>query len=671
MLEQYSSSRLLRTEISTLIGLMIKAPIDLTLPQPETLQELIDRTDQLMKELHEAMNAPAIEQLRNAMLQRTSDNPFTRGCLLRESIFYGGESAYLSQYRDFSLPKYTRDNEWLSNNKGFTIDEAHTVVTAMFAHQNESLTTTLEGLREKPPESWTMLPAFTFSIEDIVNRTELAVEIVRSVVSAFTLPSDETNSGFHSVSDFNVANAYPIIGIGGDEYLCYQGYGIAEALYESPFYWMLADKSYHAASDNRGKFTEDFCVERLRHVFGTDRVLQNVFLYRGKERVAEIDVLVLFADRAIIVQAKSKRLTIESRKGNDNQLREDFAKGIQAAYDQGHLSAELMLDPAVRMELEDGTLISSSVPISEIYIFCTLSDHYPALSFQSRQFLETRSTDVIRPPFVMDIFTLDVVTEILASPLYFLSYINRRVGYADRIMASHELTILAYHLKQNLWIEDDTSLVHLGDDINVDLDAAMFARREGLPGNKTPDGLLTRVKNSTVGKLISQIEYAEDLHTINFGFLLLSLNEDTINQLSKGIEAISTGSRTDQQHHDVTIGIDGLSTGITLHANFESNENARSRLAWHCEKRKYTQRATTWYGVCTDPDTGNIRFGLTLNSPWVQSEAMDKATADPPKGSTKINPTTYVRPRRRKIGRNEPCPCGSGIKHKKCCLYRR
>ena len=25
-------------------------------------------------------------------------------------------------------------------------------------------------------------------------------------------------------------------------------------------------------------------------------------------------------------------------------------------------------------------------------------------------------------------------------------------------------------------------------------------------------------------------------------------------------------------------------------------------------------------------------------------------------------------PRRGKVGRNEPCPCGSGVKYKKCCL---
>ena len=35
-----------------------------------------------------------------------------RGVALREPIFYGGESAYILQYRDFSLPKYATDNAW-------------------------------------------------------------------------------------------------------------------------------------------------------------------------------------------------------------------------------------------------------------------------------------------------------------------------------------------------------------------------------------------------------------------------------------------------------------------------------------------------------------------------------------------------------------------------------
>lgn len=39
MREMFSPSRLIRTEINTLIGLMVKADIDWALPTPHTLQE--------------------------------------------------------------------------------------------------------------------------------------------------------------------------------------------------------------------------------------------------------------------------------------------------------------------------------------------------------------------------------------------------------------------------------------------------------------------------------------------------------------------------------------------------------------------------------------------------------------------------------------------------------
>ena len=59
-----------------------------------------------------------------------------------------------------------------------------------------------------------------------------------------------------------------------------------------------------------------------------------------------------------------------------------------------------------------------------------------------------------------EVFALDAMTEMLQSPLQFLSYVNRRANHSDQPLAAQELTILGYHLKQNLWIEPDVGLVH-------------------------------------------------------------------------------------------------------------------------------------------------------------------------------------------------------------------
>lgn len=65
-------------------------------------------------------------------------------------------------------------------------------------------------------------------------------------------------------------------------------------------------------------FTETFCKEKLEAIFGKNRVVSNIDIIDPKKNKAgEIDVLAIFVDGAIILQAKSKRLTIEAKKGND------------------------------------------------------------------------------------------------------------------------------------------------------------------------------------------------------------------------------------------------------------------------------------------------------------------------------------------------------------------
>src|SRR2546425_1144939 len=55
----FSESRLIRTETSTLIGLLIKQDIDFTLPAPAVIQQYINKSDALLKELHDSMSGVA------------------------------------------------------------------------------------------------------------------------------------------------------------------------------------------------------------------------------------------------------------------------------------------------------------------------------------------------------------------------------------------------------------------------------------------------------------------------------------------------------------------------------------------------------------------------------------------------------------------------------------
>ena len=138
-----------------------------------------------------------------------------------------------------------------------------------------------------------------------------------------------------------------------------QHYGIAEALYDSPFYWMNTDQTNRQnASRHRGEFTEAFAEDRLTRVFGSNKVFLNVEIEKTKgATLGEIDVLVLFGNRAIVLQAKSKKLTHAARKGNDLLLQRDFKAAVQDAVDQAFMCADLLGDPSVRLLCKNGKTV--------------------------------------------------------------------------------------------------------------------------------------------------------------------------------------------------------------------------------------------------------------------------------------------------------------------------
>ena len=661
-----------RAEISTLIGLLIKDDIDWTLPAPSVMQEYLDETEALLQELHESMRQPMIAVASEESEQKTpagSDfNPPASGKVLRETIFYGSESAYSFQYRDLAPRKYENDDEWLETNKGFSINTAREIGYVVAKIQNEKLSDTRAGMGKTSPDTWTILPGFTFTDREVAERANIDVAIAQKVFAAFSVPSTENNRSFQTLNDFNIINAAPLIRYSDDSFVLFQNHSLVEAMYESPFYWMCADRPYRAiAMQNRGRFTEEFCRERLEVVFGKKNVHSNVDIFKSKgEKISEIDVLVLFGNRAIVLQAKSKKLTLEARKGNDQKIRDDFTRSIQDAYDQGYKCAEYLAHGGFKLKGAGTQEITVRHKLKEIYVICVVSSYYPALSFQAREFLKSQSTDTIPPPFIMDVFTLDAMTEMLQSPLKLLSYINRRTNYSDRLHANHELTILSHHIKTNLWVNDELDLLFLGEDISSDLDVAMTVRREDLPGERTPDGILTCLERTTLGRIVKTIEASPGPTTIDLGFMLMTFSEETFVRVSNKIDEIVGLARKDGKDHDLTMPFQEGKTGLIIHCNDDPVVMADRWLRAHCTQRKYIEKADTWFGVCISPETATLRFIVKLDHKWERSAEMDgetqhflnrvASTTPSPRGAT------------RKIGRNAPCPCGSGLKYKKCCL---
>jgi hypothetical protein len=667
--DSYDNKHLIRTELNTLIGLMYKGTLDFTLPDQTTLGNYISKADELLLELHHSLTPSPFDELAEGQIPENFD-PFSEGKYLREPIFYSGEGAYDFQYRELALIKYAADSKWLQDNRGFEISEAIQVLSHLQVSISNAMMSQLQSLLTTHPDKWTFLPALVVNINDLSNVSNFPREKVERIINEFTLPTGNKNNEFNALNDFNIAVACPFIRINHDEYIIFQLYSLYESIYESPFFWFLKDKLYlDTALGNRGSFTEQFCAKRLTDIFNPQRVFSNVTIRdKSGNDIAEIDILVLFGNRAIIFQTKSKRLTLASRKGNDNSLRDDFQKSIQDAYNQGLKCAALFDDTSVTFFKSDGQILTLKHNVSIKYIVCAICDHYPALAFQARQFLKYTATENVPAPFIMDIFTLDAMAEMLDTPLYFLDYIDKRTRSFEKIAVTHEFTTLSYHLKQNLWLGEEYNMMYLHDDITADLDIAMMARRTGIEGARTPTGILTQFVDKSVGALLRDLEAIEDPMATNLAIMLLSVSGDTLNDLDKAIDELCNRGRRDGLHHDITLCFGKVGEGLTVHFNRDNIEKSRSRLLVHAERRKYSEKCDRWFGICIDPFTGKPRFGLELNEKWEFDAQKEAALKKLPVGIPGKSLIALLQSSPKKYGRNEPCPCGSGKKFKKCCL---
>lgn len=196
----------------------------------------------------------------------------------------------------------------------------------------------------------------------------------------------------------------------------------------------------------------------------------------------------------------------------------------------------------------------------------------------------------------------------------------------------------------------------------------MSVRREGVPGERTPDGILTRLKGTRVGEIVKSIESRPDPPTINLGLSLLTLGENTAVNLSNLVDRMARQSDIDGHHHDLSLPMGEIGEGLTVHCNNHPVAIAAPKLEKrHCLLRKYKGKVARWYGICITPDA-SLRFGLNLDFAWEYDQEMEKILSVLPRSGFPVDIRNPNGPRP-KIRRNEACPCGSGRKYKKCCLF--
>ena len=661
---QANDEWLTERELTLTAGLFAKSPISIPcIPSENTLEVQLQQLYSLHNDLHDAVMRPMQERAMSRIKATNSGNetriPFNAS-EMAEPIFYSGSGAYAFQYLEFAREKYCYDSSWLLDNVGLSIDvmikAAERLVMLRQVRFKDFWRATSHEDRCQ-----LALEIFSFTRDDLDLLTEREFD---SFTETFAVTPGQIENILTTVGDHNELEFKPIIELGKGHFFLPIIFDLAKSIYESPFYWIIEDQSYkEQAASHRGKVTEEIAARLLKAVF-QDRVYRNVEIRKGKDVVNEIDVLAIAGNRALVVQAKSKRLTLLSRQGDDAQMKKDFIQAVQEAYEQGLDSRRLLLNGQHDYLDKESNPIKLPNQLQDVYVICLTLDHFPAVSPMTRLFLEKEATDP--NPVAMSIFDLDVLMGYLVSPLDFIHYIYQRSKWSGSIYGSCEVSFLAWYLNRGLSLTQEVSGVVLPESMAGLIDADYpqkkgkneFLRQLlGIDFSNAGDvSLGSRFQNSELRQFISLLERSSDPEATDAAFMLLDLSQDIASYFSERIvEAMHECNQTRSICGCGIVLPDG--TGISFVWVPDSVFSLESVLHHHAIAYKYKHKSNRWLGLGGMLDSRDIAVTFS-RKPWYADADLDELAR------TSLLPDGHGW----KPSRNASCWCGSGLKYRDCHL---
>lgn len=371
------------------------------------------------------------------------------GNWLKESIFYTGAGAYDLQMIQFIEPKYRYDREWILTNKyvdinifmSFFID----IKRMMIKHRTNLIASLQKSAAKK-----------TFSASDLF--TINVIPLIRinpkyaQIIDEFSFPIEQPICvDINDIGDYNPISSKPIIRLDDDHIFIPYLPLLATALYETPYYWIGEDKDYyeHCGKDNRGKAAEEITHNLLARVFSKERTYKNVEIRKNSKAVlAEIDVLAIYGNIAIIVQVKSKRLTERSKKGDEASIQKDFLQAVKKAYEQAERSEKALLNKENKCYNKESQIDVS--PIDTCIKLSVTLDFFPAVDNIAKRELGTQPQLL-----ALSIFDLDMLTSYIPDALRLTEYFRYRSTHRGFLQTDNEACYLGFYLKNGFKDYDD------------------------------------------------------------------------------------------------------------------------------------------------------------------------------------------------------------------------
>ena len=406
----------------------------------------------------------------------------------------------------------------------------------------------------------------------------------------------------------------------------------------------------------KGEYLEDKSLELFRKILPNCEVYKS--LKYGKDD--EVDGIVVFDNNLFIIEAKSGKFSKGAAKGNVEKIKSDTKKLVEDAYNQAVRAKQYILSSDI-VEFRDKNkrtvLTLKKEKINNIYLInVTLEplNHITTNLSSLKEFGFIQGNEWIWSVYLND---LRIITEILDSPSEFLLYLERRIKFNNypQIRMLEEIDVFGYFLNEGLYFDDikfpeNGFILNIDSSFSKDIDL-YYLWKEGILDKEVKKPSLFNKCKDNIKFLVRKIEQTNKENFTQLTTLLLNYNCHTQSFIKNEIDNILKSKRSDFHFYneEKNIGVVFVSKKI-----YEYN-----RVKQQCELYAYERKINNWFVVIIGNDFIDFEKFYFDNKPNKIIEEKLKILKE-----YRLKHTLQVK---RKIGRNEPCPCGSGKKYKKCC----
>lgn len=441
-------------------------------------------------------------------------------------------------------------------------------------------------------------------------------------------------------------------------------------------------RSDPAQRDRYGRVIADWMeseIEKyLRRMFPASRVIRSACFSDpdnpGGE--AEADLLVVWGPIIVVIEAKGKRVPKQALRGSRHKLRQTIQKNIQDAFYQARRVARVLERDGQTKFKEKATGRVTLVRNADIRRLMPISVTLQHLSGISTQLAVTQRLGLFRGnayPWSVSIDDLDVITRFAGSPDVFLHYLERRISHQSKgvRLRGDELDIFRQYFDNRL----DPGIYEERGDFAANPGSAMLAFTGGSEdfdesmeqedgeenGTTTPPELRVPAEIKAV---LDELRGRYEDGARWVAFSLLGLNNRTLEKIATAIQQLRATPVAGQKMLRARFEENDLVINLMMHGGmsdeqFHREVTIRTRLEHYHSKAN----ATMTLGINQRDNRTPLDVAQWQEGEWQYDPELERLViedAEQPRGLT-------IPKGQKKPGRNQPCPCGSGKKYKRCC----